>query len=62
MGFYLKRKLTLLTDIPVLGERDKPEATVSDQMLSDPQSDLGNLVHFTTNTDLNSMTETFSES
>ena len=31
-------------------------------MLRDSQSDLGNLVHFTTNTDLNSMVETFSES
>ena len=53
---------TFLTDIPVLGERDEPEATVSDQMLRDPQSDMGNLVHFATNHDLNSMVETFTES
>ena len=38
---------TFLTNIPVLGERDETEATVSDQILRDPQSDLGNLVHFT---------------
>ena len=51
---------TFLTDIPVLSERDEPQATVSDQMLRDPQSDLGNVVHFTSNPDLNSMVETFS--
>jgi hypothetical protein len=32
-----------LTDIAVLGERNEPEATVSDQMLKDPQPDLGTL-------------------
>ena len=53
---------TFLTDIPVLGERDEPEANVSDQILTDPQSDLGNLVHFTTNPDLDSMVSTFTES
>ena len=42
---------TFLTDIPVLGERDEPEATVSNQMLRDPQSDMGNLVNFATNPD-----------
>lgn len=53
---------TFLTDMPVLGERDEPEATVSDQMLNDPHSDLGKLVHFITNPDLNSMIQTFTES
>ena len=43
---------TFLTDIPVLGERDEPEGNVSHQMLTEQQSDLGNLVHFTTNPDL----------
>ena len=51
-----------LTDIPVLGEKDEPEVTVSDQMVADPQSDLGNLAHFTTKPDLNSMIQTFTES
>ena len=47
---------------PAFCERDEPQATLSDQTLNDPQSDLGNLVHFTTNPDLNSMVETFTES
>ena len=52
MGFLSEEANTFLTDIPVLSERDEPEATASDQMLTDPQSDLGNLVHSTTNPDL----------
>ena len=35
---------------------------MSDQILRDPQSDLGNLIHFTTNPNLNSMVETFTQS
>ena len=30
-----------LSDIPVLGEHDEPESTVTDQKLNDPQSDAG---------------------
>ena len=31
-------------DIPVLDEHDEQEATVTDQMLADPDCDMGNLV------------------
>ena len=37
----------------------KKMTTVSDQMFRDPQSEMGNLIHFTTNLDLNNMVETF---
>lgn len=43
-----------LSDIPVLGEHNEPEATVTDQMLSDPHSDIASV-------DLNTFVETFTE-
>ena len=53
---------TFLSDIPVLGEHDEPEATVTDQMLKDPQSDVGDLFPVNSTVELNTFVETFSES
>ena len=55
---------TFLSDIPVLGEHDETEATVTDRMLGDPQSDVGDLVPSTSEStvDLNDFVQTFTES
>ena len=51
-----------LSDIPVLGEHDEPEATVTDQILNDPLSDAGDLLPSSSSVDLNTFVETFTES
>ena len=51
-----------LVDIPVLGEHDEQEATVTDQMLEDPDSDMGNLVTTSINESLDYMISTFTPS
>ena len=51
-----------LSDIPVLGELDEPEATVTDQMFNDPLSDAGDLLSSSSSVDLNTFVETFTES
>ena len=40
-GFLSEEEADMfLRDIPVLGEQDEPEATVTDQMLNHPHSDI----------------------
>ena len=51
-----------LSDIPVLGEHDEPESTVTDQMLNDPLSDADDLLPSSSSVDLNTFIETFTES
>ena len=51
-----------LSDIPVLGEHDETETTVTDTMLGDPQSDLGDLVPPTADIDVQNFINTFTES
>ena len=53
---------TFLGDIPVLGERDEPDFTVTDHILHDPQSDPGSLITPTSSVDLHAYTYTFTES
>ena len=53
---------TFLSDIPVLGEHDEPEATVTDQMLNHPHSDTGDLLPTSSSVDLSTFVDTFSES
>ena len=53
---------TFLSDIPVLGEHDEPDFTVTDHVLHDPQSDAGSLVTPTSSVDLHAYTDTFTES
>ena len=53
---------TFLSDIPVLGEQDEPEATATDQMLNDPNNDMGDLLPTTCGIDLNTFISTFTES
>lgn len=51
-----------LSDIPVLGEHDETEAKVTDTMLGDPQSDLGDLVPPAADVDVQNFINTFTES
>ena len=53
---------TFLSDIPVLGEQDEPEATVTDQMLNHPHSDMGDLLPAGSSVDLSTFVDTFTES
>ena len=53
---------TFLSDIPILGEQDEPEATVTDQMLNHPHSDTGDLLPTSSSVDLNILVNTFTES
>ena len=53
---------TFLSDIPVLGEQDEPEATVTDQMLNHPDSDTGDLLPTGSSVDLSTFVDTFTES
>lgn len=51
-----------LTEIPVLGEREESESTVSDQMLDTESTNLGNLVPTVSQTPLNNLVQTFTKS
>ena len=53
---------TFLSDIPVLGEQDEPEATVMDQMLNHPHSDTGDLLPTSSGVDLSIFVNTFIKS
>ena len=53
---------TFLSNIPVLGEHDEPEATVTDQMLNHPHSDTGCLLPTSSSVDLSTFVDTFTES
>ena len=53
---------TFLSDIPILGEQDEPEATVTDQMLNHPHSDMGDLLPTSSGVDLSTFVSTFTES
>ena len=62
-GFLSQNEADLfLADIPVLGEHDEQEATVTDQMLADPDCDMGNLVTTPINESLDYMISTFTPS
>ena len=59
-GFLSQNAADLfLADIPVLGEHDEQEATVTYQMLADPHCDMGNLVTTRINESLDYMISTF---
>ena len=51
-----------LSEIPVLGEREEPETTVTDQLLQIASGDLGDLVPSVTPTSLSDMIQTFTKS
>lgn len=51
-----------LSEIPVLGEKEESEATVSDHMLHEDSADYGNLVPKATQDSLESLVESFTES
>ena len=51
-----------MSDIPILGEQDEPEATVTDQMLNHPHSDTGDLLPNISSIDLSTFVSTFTES
>ena len=51
-----------MSDIPVFGEYDEPQANVTDQMLNDPLSDTGDLLPTTLSVDLSTFVNTFTES
>ena len=51
-----------LSDIPVLGEHDESETTVTDTMLGDPQTDMGDLIPSTCGVDLDNFITTFTDS
>ena len=53
---------TFLSDIPVLGEHDEPDFTVTDHILRYPQSDVGSLITPTFSVDLHAYTDTFTKS
>ena len=62
-GFLSQNEADLfLADIPVLGEHDEQEATVTDQMLADPDCDVGNLVTTPIDESLDYMDSTFTPS
>ena len=62
-GFLSEQEAdTFLSDIPVLGEQDEPEATVTDQMLNHPHSDTGDLLPTSCDIDLSTLINTFTES
>jgi ABC-type transport system involved in cytochrome bd biosynthesis fused ATPase/permease subunit len=62
-GFVSQNEADLfLTDIPVLGEHDEQEATVTDQMLADPDCDIGNLVRAPIADLLDNISSTFTPS
>jgi ABC-type transport system involved in cytochrome bd biosynthesis fused ATPase/permease subunit len=62
-GFLSQNEADLfLTDIPVLGEHDEQEATVTDQMLADPDCDVGNLVRAPLAESLDNISSTFTPS
>ena len=62
-GFLSQNEADLfLADIPVLGEHDEPEATVTDQMLAVPDCDMGNLVTTPISESLDNMISTFTPS
>ena len=51
-----------LCSIPVIGEMNESECTVSDQMLSDPASDTGDLLKYESADSLPSLVDSFTES
>ena len=51
-----------MSDIPVFGEQDEPQATVTDQMLNDPSSDVGDFLPTASGIDLNIFINTFTKS
>lgn len=53
---------TFLSDIPVLGEHDEPEATVTDQMLNHSHSHTGDLRPTSSSVDLSTFVDTFTKS
>ena len=57
-----RKKLTFLSDIPVLGEQDEPEATLTDQMSNHPHSDTGDLLPTSSSVDLSTFVGTFTKS
>ena len=60
-GFLTENEADLfLADIPILGKYEQ-EATVTDQMLADPDCDMGNLVT-TVNESLDNLVSTFTPS
>ena len=62
-GFLSKDEAdTFLSDIPVLGEHDELEATVTDLMLNNPHSDTGDLLPTSPTVDLSTSVDTFTES
>ena len=63
-GFLSEEADTFLSDIPVLGEQDEPEATVTDQMLNHPHSDRGDLLPNISSVDFSTFVSvsTFTES
>ena len=62
-GFLTQNEADLfLADIPILGEHDEQEATVTDQMLADPDCDMGNLVTTPVNESLDNLISTFTPS
>ena len=62
-GFLSEQEADIfLSDIPVLGEQDEPEATVTDQMLNHPHSDTGDLLPTSSSVDLSTLVNTFTES
>ena len=59
-GFLSQNEADLfLADIPVLGEHDEQEATVTDQMIADPDCNMGNLVTTPINESMDYMISTF---
>ena len=61
-GFLSEEADTFLSDIPVLGEQDEPEATVTDQTLNHPYSNTGDLLPTSSDVDLSTFVSTFTES
>ena len=62
-GFLSEDEADLfLSEIPVLGETEEPECTVSDQMLDTDSSDPGNLVPCCSHVSLDTLVQTFTES
>ena len=46
-----------MSDIPVFGEQDELQATVTDQMLNDPSSNVGDFLPTASGIDLNTFNE-----
>ena len=61
-GFLSEEADTFLSDIPILGEQDEPEATVTDQILNHPHSDIEDLLPNISSVDLSTFISTFTES